>query len=71
MKTQVFKLKDSRWVIGYKRHFWSTEWSYIEKRFLSKKNAEDYAERFVWKTKHPRRYSRMLSKYDKSFFLGR
>lgn len=69
MKTQVFKLKDGRWLIGYKRHFWSG-WSYIQKRFLSKQNAEAYAERFVWKTKHPKRYSRLLEQKNSFYFLG-
>lgn len=70
MKTQIIQLKDKRYLIAYKRRWWSDDWNYIERRFLSRANAEAYAKRFVWKVKHPRRYAKLLQKYPRERFTG-
>lgn len=69
MKTKVFRLKDKDFIVGYRRFPWSV-WHYAPKRFLSKKNAEEYAARLKWKFMHPKKYRKMLTKYNKYYFLG-
>lgn len=69
MKTSVIELPDGRYRVVYQRHFWST-WYQVNKRFISRKNASDYAERLEWKFKHPRKYRKMLSKYGRDYFTG-
>lgn len=70
MRTKVIRLKDKRYIIVWRRWlFW--RWNIIEKRFLSRNNAEAYARRFEFKIKHPLRYKRLLRKYPREAFTGR
>ena len=69
MKTNVIRVEDGKYQVVYRRFFWSS-WFRVNKRFLSKKNAESYAERLKWKFAHPRKYRKMLDKYGRDYFTG-
>lgn len=69
MKTRVVRTKDKRYVVLYRRHWWASE-MVVTKRFLSRKNAESYAMRLIWKFKHPRKYRKMLQTLGKQYFTG-
>lgn len=69
MKTAIVRLEDKRYAVLFRRFFW-TGWHKAEKRFLSKANAEKYAERLKWKFRHPRKYRRLLNKYGREYFTG-
>ncbi len=70
MRTKVIRLKDKRYIIVWRRWLFG-RWNIIEKRFLSRNNAEAYARRFEFKIKHPLRYKRLLRKYPRKAFTGR
>lgn len=70
MKTKVIRLRDKRYIIVWQRWLLG-RWYVIEKRFLSRNNAEAYAQRFKYKIEHPKRYRRLLRDNPREAFTGR